>query len=78
MFLITYLAMNDDECEGYESRQFALKYPSNPDDAPQAEYRVLFKELPENIREAVENTYDGVWEPNLDTIKVYKVEKIEV
>jgi hypothetical protein len=37
---------------------------------------ILVHEIPTNIKERVKKTYDGVWEPDLDSIDVCKIEYI--
>lgn len=73
MYIISYQAVNNDT---YENAPFVLNFPIDPESL-ESEMDIVFKELPDNIREAVEFTYDGVWQPQLDTIEVYKLEKIE-
>jgi len=72
MFIITYIAINNDT---YENDVFTLHYKSDPDD--EGPSCIFFKELPDDIKQVVEFTYDGVWLPQLDTIEVHKVEKVE-
>jgi len=73
MYIITYRAINNDT---YEEAPFTLEYPINPDNK-ESMNDIVFKELPKNIKEIVESTYDGVWQPQFDTITVYKVKKIK-
>ena len=73
MYIITYIAINNDT---YENAPFTLHFNIDPDNE-ESEQDIIFKELPDNIKEAVEFTYDGVWQPQLDTIRVYKLEKVE-
>jgi len=72
-YIITFVAINNDT---YESNIFTLHYSVTPDD-DESEKDIVFKELPKNIINEVKSTYDGVWEPELDTIEVFKVEKIK-
>ena len=75
MFIITYIAINNDT---YEEAEFTLRYCINPDNMDNSIPEVIFPELPENIKEEVEFTYDGVWQPQLDTIKVYEVKEVKI
>jgi hypothetical protein len=77
MFIITYIATNNDT---YKSREFTLQHPVlkdgegfDEDFAEDYEYTAYWEKKPKNVKKLVENTYDGVWEPDLKSIKVAEV-----
>ena len=73
MYIITYQAINNDT---YENAPFTIQVDLDPDNE-ESEKDIILKELPDNIKEVVEFTYDGVWQPQLDTIEVYELKKVE-
>ena len=73
MFIVAYRSISNDT---YQDLPFLLAFKVEPDNEDSGT-DIFFKELPDNIKEEVEFNYDGVWQPQLDTIEVYKVEKIE-
>lgn len=82
MYIITFVAVNNDT---YEDSTFFLQCPILEDGeqfdeecSEEYEYEKLWKEIPSDCRERVEESYDGVWEPQLDSIEVYDVTKVEV
>ena len=79
MFIIAFSATNNDT---YATNEMILKQnPIEDTEYPDIDdYEMIFDELPskEKIEEMVKNTYDGVWEPIIDSIRVFKVEEIEL
>jgi hypothetical protein len=75
MYIITFVATNNDT---YESMELALS-PSKKDSEGDAfVVDMFFENLPTKaqIEKMVSDTYDGVWEPDLSTIRVFKVQEI--
>jgi hypothetical protein len=73
MFIITYRAVNNDT---YEDCPFTLQFQIDPENE-ESEHDIFFEKLPDNIKEAVEFTYDGVWLPQLDTIQVFNLQEVK-
>ena len=72
MYIITYAAINNNT---YEKSMFTLYHPIDPYDEKAAQ-SFFFYRVPDDIKKVVESTYDGVWDPQLETIEIYKVEKV--
>jgi hypothetical protein len=81
MYIITYVAVSNDT---YESRQFVLQKCINSKaeqeelNSEDLEYEMMLETLPtqRTAKRWVKDTYDGVWEPDLKSVKVYKVEEV--
>ena len=72
MYIITYYAINNDtDCGNWQILRHNIGDEEEPD------WDILFKEIPDDLEKVVENTYDGVWEPDIDNIIVYKVKEID-
>lgn len=78
MFMITYRATNKNT---YEMKEIVLRQLVSKQKHEVLEevlkYETLFKELPQDIKNDVIKTDDGVWVPNVDTIRIFKVEEIK-
>lgn len=72
-------ALNKIKEQGY---QFAVIFNAiNNDTYADWDRVILLYELPNTAKEIdrmVENTYDGVWEPNLKTIEVYDLHRRKI
>ena len=72
MFVITYQAVNNDT---YEDNIFILHCNPDPNNE-ESKASMFFDSLPEKMEEAVEATYDGVWVPQTDSIKVFVIKEV--
>jgi len=81
MYIVTYAATNNDT---YESQQCVLRRCINSKkeqeelNPEELEYDMMFEKLPtvRTIRKWVRDTYDGVWEPDMKSIKAYSVKEV--
>jgi hypothetical protein len=83
MYIISCIASNNDT---YQNKEFFCSRCTNTPEEKEnlnpeeLTYESVFKELPtqKEIIKLVKGCYDGVWVPDLDTIRVYKIEEIKM
>ena len=57
--------------------QFVLTYETcNNDTYENMIQTILLYEIPKDVKKIVGDTYDGVWEPDIKSIKIYKLENV--
>ena len=67
----------EDDYNDSRPKKFAVVFTAVNNDTYDEWVRTLFfEDLPADIKEVVRKTYDGVWEPQLDMISVYKLTKL--
>ena len=83
MFIVTFTACNNDT---YESSEMTLRHCINSKkeqdelNEDELQYDMFFKKLPsrKQIKEMVKSAYDGVWEPDLKSIRAFQVIEIDI
>ncbi len=72
MYIIRYVATNNDT---HEFNTFFLRKDTRIGNNPSSD--IIFSEIPENLKKMVNNNYNGVWEPDINSIQVYEVKEVE-
>ena len=71
MFLITFEADNNDTFETKEHILYDCEdYGEGPEDCS-----MFWEKVPKDVKKRVKDTYDGVWVPDIKTIKIRQVKE---
>jgi len=64
--------------EDYEYTYAVIFTAINNDTYQSSDFTISLRDIPNDVKEFVKKTYDGVWEPVMDTISLFELSPLKI